>query len=279
MLDAQGVGHDLQDHMQVRIVTRCTQKITLNDTINNPVSRVMAGVRYALTRSGPLTIAAGTSGAFFKTNPRLASPDIQIHFIPFSTDKMGEKLHPFSGFTASVCQLRPVRPSAASAENASSTATTSSATPSRAAPLLCRHACSGGSAAAGAVIVTVDDAFSAPAALGRAAASASPGVLVVGITGSSGKTGTKDLTAGAARPQVPHPREPGQLQQRDRAPVHPARRAQRHRGRRARDGRAVFPGNIADLCAIACPDVGVITNIGLSHAGCWAGRRHRGGEG
>ena len=51
--------------------------------------------------------AAGTSGAFFKTSPRLASPDIQIHFLPFSTDKMGEKLHPFSGFTASVCQLRP----------------------------------------------------------------------------------------------------------------------------------------------------------------------------
>ena len=51
--------------------------------------------------------SAGTSGAFFKTNPRLATPDIQIHFIPFSTDKMGEKLHPFSGFTASVCQLRP----------------------------------------------------------------------------------------------------------------------------------------------------------------------------
>ena len=67
----------------------------------------MAGVRYAAFRTGPLTIAAGTSGAFFKTNPRLATPDIQIHFLPFSTDKMGEKLHPFSGFTASVCQLRP----------------------------------------------------------------------------------------------------------------------------------------------------------------------------
>ena len=58
-------------------------------------------------RKGPLTIAAGTSGAFFKTSPRLASPDIQIHFLPFSTDKMGEKLHAQSGFTASVCQLRP----------------------------------------------------------------------------------------------------------------------------------------------------------------------------
>src|SRR6478752_4390111 len=67
----------------------------------------MAGSQWAALRRGPLTIAAGTSGAFFKTSPRLASPDIQIHFIPFSTDKMGEKLHPFSGFTASVCQLRP----------------------------------------------------------------------------------------------------------------------------------------------------------------------------
>jgi choline dehydrogenase len=107
VLDSPGVGNDLQDHLQVRIVTRCAQRITLNDVVNHPVRRVMAGVRWALARSGPLTIAAGTSGAFFKTNPRLASPDIQIHFIPFSTDKMGENLHPFSGFTASVCQLRP----------------------------------------------------------------------------------------------------------------------------------------------------------------------------
>src|SRR5689334_864714 len=107
VMDAPGVGNDLQDHLQVRIVTRCSQRITLNDVVNHPVRRAMAGVRWALARSGPLTIAAGTSGAFFKTNPRLASPDIQIHFIPFSTDKMGEKLHPFSGFTASVCQLRP----------------------------------------------------------------------------------------------------------------------------------------------------------------------------
>jgi choline dehydrogenase len=106
-LDAPGVGHDLQDHMQVRIVMRCSQAITLNDIVNNPFRKVMTGLRYAAFRTGPLTIAAGTSGAFFKTNPRLATPDIQIHFLPFSTDKMGEKLHPFSGFTASVCQLRP----------------------------------------------------------------------------------------------------------------------------------------------------------------------------
>jgi choline dehydrogenase-like flavoprotein len=107
VLDAPGVGNDLQDHLQVRLIMRCSQRITLNDIVNHPLRRVLAGARYAAFRKGPLTIAAGTSGAFFKTDPRRASPDIQIHFIPFSTDKMGEKLHAFSGFTASVCQLRP----------------------------------------------------------------------------------------------------------------------------------------------------------------------------
>jgi choline dehydrogenase len=107
VLDAPGVGHDLQDHLQVRVVMRCSQAITLNDVVNSPIRKILTGLRYAAFRTGPLTIAAGTSGAFFKTNPRLATPDIQIHFLPFSTDKMGEKLHPFSGFTASVCQLRP----------------------------------------------------------------------------------------------------------------------------------------------------------------------------
>jgi choline dehydrogenase len=107
VLDAPGVGNDLQDHLQVRLVTHCAQRITLNDILNHPVRRIMAGARYAAFRTGPLTIAAGTSGAFFKTNPRLVTPDVQIHFLPFSTDKMGEKMHSFSAFSASVCQLRP----------------------------------------------------------------------------------------------------------------------------------------------------------------------------
>jgi choline dehydrogenase len=107
LLDAPGVGSDLQDHMQVRMVMECPQKITLNDFVNHPIRKMMMGLQYAAFRKGPLTYAAGTTGAFFKTDPRMASPDIQIHFLPFSTDKMGEKLHPFSGFSASVCQLRP----------------------------------------------------------------------------------------------------------------------------------------------------------------------------
>jgi choline dehydrogenase len=102
-----GVGESLQDHLQVRIVTRCSKAITINDDVMSLRRKAMMGLRYAFLRKGPLTIAAASAGAFFKTHTRLATPDVQIHFIPFSTDKMGEKLHAFSGFTAHVCQLRP----------------------------------------------------------------------------------------------------------------------------------------------------------------------------
>jgi choline dehydrogenase len=107
VLDAPGVGHDLQDHMQVRVMMRAKNAVTLNDVVNNPLRKMMTGLQYAAFRTGPLTIAAGTAAAFFKTDPRLATPDIQVHFLPFSTDKMGEKLHPYSAFSASICQLRP----------------------------------------------------------------------------------------------------------------------------------------------------------------------------
>jgi choline dehydrogenase len=60
-----------------------------------------------LQRKGPLTVSAGYAGGFFRTDAALASPDIQVHFINFSTSKMGDTLHRFSGFTASSCQLRP----------------------------------------------------------------------------------------------------------------------------------------------------------------------------
>jgi choline dehydrogenase len=76
VLDAPGVGRDLQDHLQVRIVTRCTQRITLNDIMGNRWRSMMMGMQYAALRKGFLTIAAGTSGAFLKTSPRLATPDV-----------------------------------------------------------------------------------------------------------------------------------------------------------------------------------------------------------
>ncbi|MGE0742488.1 MAG: GMC family oxidoreductase [Hyphomonadaceae bacterium] len=105
--DIAGMGEHLQDHLQVRMVFECTQPITFNDDLKSPWRTMLVGLRYLLLQRGPLTVSAGYAGGFFRTDPALASPDIQVHFINFSTSKMGDALHRFSGFTASSCQLRP----------------------------------------------------------------------------------------------------------------------------------------------------------------------------
>ncbi len=105
--DLPGVGANLQDHFQVRSVYRCSQPITLNDRANSLVHRVLMGLEWLLYRTGPLTVGAGQGAIFARTRLELATPDVQFHIVLFSADKAGEPLHKFSGFTASVCQLRP----------------------------------------------------------------------------------------------------------------------------------------------------------------------------
>ncbi|PMR72538.1 GMC family oxidoreductase [Billgrantia endophytica] len=101
-----GVGENLQDHLQVRLVykTRCR---TLNDEIRHPLRRWAVGAQYLLTRTGPLTLAASQVCVFTRSRPELERPDIQFHMQPLSADKPAEGVHPFSAFTSSVCQLRP----------------------------------------------------------------------------------------------------------------------------------------------------------------------------
>jgi choline dehydrogenase len=104
--DLTGVGENLQDHLQIRAVYKCTEP-TLNDEVNNFFLKMRIGLEYILFRTGPMSMAASLVCAFAKTRKELATPDIQFHFQPLSADKPGEGLHPFSAFTASVCQLRP----------------------------------------------------------------------------------------------------------------------------------------------------------------------------
>jgi choline dehydrogenase len=105
--DMKGVGADLQDHYQARVNYRSKTRDTINDMMGSLTGRVAAGLRYALLRKGFLTIGAGYAGAFAKTDPMMATPDVQFHFILFSADSIGKSLHPWPGFLASVCQLRP----------------------------------------------------------------------------------------------------------------------------------------------------------------------------
>ncbi|MCY4395414.1 MAG: choline dehydrogenase [Rhodospirillaceae bacterium] len=104
--DLPGVGESLQDHLQVRSVYEVNVP-TLNDEINHPVRRIAIGLRYAVGRRGPMAMGASQVCIFCRTRPELATPDIQFHFQPLSADKPGLKMHPFSGITMSVCQLRP----------------------------------------------------------------------------------------------------------------------------------------------------------------------------
>ncbi len=97
VLDVPDVGENLQDHFQVRMVFKAKKPVTMNDQYHNLFRRAGMGLRYALTRRGPLAVSAGYGTAFFKSDQRLATPDIQVHFIIFSTDKMGQALHRFSG--------------------------------------------------------------------------------------------------------------------------------------------------------------------------------------
>ncbi|MGH6912954.1 MAG: GMC family oxidoreductase, partial [Geminicoccales bacterium] len=102
-----GVGANLQDHFQARSVYRCARPITLNDRVRNPWQKMLMGLEWLLFRTGPLTIGAGQGCIFARTRAELSTPDIQFHLILFSADRPGQPLHEFSGFTASVCQLRP----------------------------------------------------------------------------------------------------------------------------------------------------------------------------
>jgi choline dehydrogenase len=106
IIDLPGVGRNLQDHLQARLVFR-TKKPTLNDEVRNPLEKLKIALKYATSRSGPMTMAASLATGFLRSAPDLATPDIQFHIQPWSANSPSEGVHPFSAFTASVCQLRP----------------------------------------------------------------------------------------------------------------------------------------------------------------------------
>ncbi len=101
-----GVGRNLQDHLQIRSVYRCSVK-TLNDEIRNPFFRMLIGLRYFAFRTGPMSMAASQIGIFTNSSPEIKRPDIQFHFQPLSSDSPGEGVHDYSGITSSITQLRP----------------------------------------------------------------------------------------------------------------------------------------------------------------------------
>jgi len=105
--DVPGVGENLQDHLQLRMIFKVQGVRTLNTRATNPLGKFLIGLEYALFQSGPMSMAPSQLGAFARSSPERAAPDLQYHVQPLSLDKFGDPLHRFPAFTASVCNLQP----------------------------------------------------------------------------------------------------------------------------------------------------------------------------
>ena len=106
-LDKPGVGANLHDHLQLRMIYKVSGVKTLNETYASLFNRVGMGLNYAFRRRGPMTMAPSQLGAFARSDSTQDRANIQYHVQPLSLDKFGEPLHPFPAFTASVTNVRP----------------------------------------------------------------------------------------------------------------------------------------------------------------------------
>jgi choline dehydrogenase len=105
--ELKGVGENLHDHFQVSAMFRASRNGSLNDIMQSWPAKARMALDYALRRKGPLTIGAAVAGCFFRTRPELADPDIQVHFVPFSTNDFSKALHTHPGFVIAMNQSRP----------------------------------------------------------------------------------------------------------------------------------------------------------------------------
>ena len=102
-----GVGENLQDHLQLRVILKVRGVKTLNRIASTWWGKAGIGLEYLLNRSGPMSMAPSQLGAFAKSDPGQARANLEFHVQPLSLGAFGEPLHGFDAFTASVCNLRP----------------------------------------------------------------------------------------------------------------------------------------------------------------------------
>ena len=105
--DLPGVGENLQDHLQLRMIYKVNGIKTLNTTANSLFGKLMIGLEYLCKRSGPMSMAPSQLGAFAYSSPAQKRANVEYHVQPLSLERFGEDLHSFNAFTASVCNIRP----------------------------------------------------------------------------------------------------------------------------------------------------------------------------
>ncbi|KAB0266889.1 GMC family oxidoreductase [Microvirga brassicacearum] len=106
------VGQNLQDHVGVDYIYR-SREPTLNNILRPWWGRMMVGSRYLALRDGPLSLSVNQGGGFFRSNSRLARPNMQLYFSPLSYIKAppGQRPlmspDPYPGFMIGISNCHP----------------------------------------------------------------------------------------------------------------------------------------------------------------------------
>ena len=110
--DSPQVGRNLNDHQGINYTWRMTVP-TYNDLLRPWWGKLWAGMQYLLRGSGPLAKSINHGGGFFRTDPALDRPNMQLYFQAFSTllPRAGERPlltpDPFSGMSIGLSNCRP----------------------------------------------------------------------------------------------------------------------------------------------------------------------------
>jgi choline dehydrogenase len=105
--DLPGVGENLQDHLALRLIYKCSKPITTNDELRNAWRKGLTGLKYLLFRRGPMAIGVMSAGMITRALPDAPTPDIQFFLSTVSAEERGAKPHAFSGFTLVYYPMRP----------------------------------------------------------------------------------------------------------------------------------------------------------------------------
>jgi choline dehydrogenase-like flavoprotein len=105
--DSAEVGLNLQDHLDYITLRKCRSPHSVGVSFAMIAKLIPSLIAYNTQRKGPFMTNLAEAGGFLKTDPSLAEPDIQLHFLPGLVDDHGRKKHPGGGYSCHICVLRP----------------------------------------------------------------------------------------------------------------------------------------------------------------------------
>jgi choline dehydrogenase len=113
VLDVAAVGRNLQDHLCYDHIYK-SRRPSLNDELGPWLGKLRVGLRYLLFRKGPLSLSLNQGGGYYRSQPGLTVPDIQLYFSPLSYERATTPRvralmspDPFPGFSTSVSPCKP----------------------------------------------------------------------------------------------------------------------------------------------------------------------------